>query len=72
MKTAMQDLKETIEQMINNGGTEEDLFAVISHIDNTYFIKEKKQIMNAFLEGKINHSKDWAIDYYNQTYNENK
>ena len=31
--------------------------------------KEKEQICNAFLEGKVNHSKDWAIEYYNQTYN---
>jgi hypothetical protein len=31
--------------------------------------KEKEQIMNAFLEGKINHDKDWAIEYYNETYN---
>jgi hypothetical protein len=30
---------------------------------------EKEQIMKAFLEGKVNHSKDWAIEYYNQTYN---
>jgi len=30
---------------------------------------EKEQIMNAFLEGKINHNKDWAIEYYNKTYN---
>ena len=34
--------------------------------------KEKEQIMDAFLEGKVNHSKDWAIEYYNQTYNQNK
>jgi hypothetical protein len=30
---------------------------------------EKEQIMNAFLQGKINHDKDWAIEYYNETYN---
>ncbi len=29
---------------------------------------EKKQIMQAFLEGKVNHSKDWAEEYYNETY----
>ena len=34
--------------------------------------KEKEQIMKAFLEGKVNHSKDWSIEYYNQTYNQNK
>lgn len=31
---------------------------------------EKEQIMKAFLEGKVNHSKDWSIEYYNQTYNQ--
>ena len=30
---------------------------------------EKEQIMKAFLEGKVNHSKDWAEEYYNETYN---
>jgi hypothetical protein len=29
---------------------------------------DKKQIMNAFLEGKINHNKNYAIEYYNETY----
>ena len=32
---------------------------------------EKEQIMKAFLEGKVNHSKDWAEEYYNETYGEN-
>ena len=30
---------------------------------------EKEQIMKAFLEGKVNHNKDWADQYYNKTYN---
>jgi hypothetical protein len=29
---------------------------------------EKQQLMNAFLEGKINYNKEWAIEYYNKTY----
>lgn len=29
---------------------------------------EKEQIMKAFLDGKVNHSKDWAEQYYNETY----
>jgi hypothetical protein len=33
---------------------------------------EKEQIMNAFLQGKINHDKDWAIEYYNETYSDGK
>lgn len=32
----------------------------------------KTETMNAFLEGKVNHSKDWAQDYYNKTYNQNQ
>jgi hypothetical protein len=34
--------------------------------------KHKEEIMKAFLDGKVNHSKDWSIEYYNQTYNQNK
>lgn len=30
---------------------------------------EKEHIINAFLDGKINNNKDWAIEYYNETYN---
>ena len=30
---------------------------------------EKEQIMDAFLEGKVNYSKDWSEEYYNKTYN---
>ena len=33
---------------------------------------EKEQIMDAFLNGKVNHSKLWSEEYYNQTYNQNK
>jgi hypothetical protein len=31
--------------------------------------KEKEQICNTFLMGKVNHSKDWSEDYYNKTFN---
>jgi len=50
MKTAMTELKETVLAMINNGGTEEDLEAVISHIDNTFLEKEKEHIMEAYMK----------------------
>jgi hypothetical protein len=30
---------------------------------------EKEQICNTFLMGKVNHSQDWAEDYYNKTFN---
>ena len=29
---------------------------------------EKEQIMDAFLKGKVNHSKDWSEEYYDQTF----
>ena len=29
---------------------------------------EKEQIMKAFLDGKVNYRKDWADQYYNETY----
>ena len=61
----MQELIELIEK----GETRLDL---IENHKQIWLEKEKEQIMNAFLEGKINHSKDWAEDYYNQTYNQNK
>ena len=72
----MTQLKETVLAMINNGGTEEDLEAVIAHIDNTFLEKEKEQIKNAwdkrgstivpryYLEENIN-----GEQYYNETYN---
>lgn len=80
MKTAMQELKDVIGDMIKNGGTEEDLFAVISHIDNWAFEKEKEQIINAVENGRevFGDSYDWDYEfsdgeeYYNQTYNQNK
>ena len=61
----MQELIELIEK----GETRLDL---IENHKQIWIEKEKEQIMNAFLEGKINHSKDWAEEYYNQTYNNEK
>ena len=29
---------------------------------------EKEQIMDAFLKGKVNHSKDWSEEYYDKTF----
>lgn len=67
MKTAMQELKDVIGEMIKNGGTEEDLFAVIAHIDNWAFEKEKEQICNAYTDG-LEGPYLGAEQYYNQTY----
>jgi hypothetical protein len=63
MKTALQEF---IDNVIPMHIIELDM---IKQEINKALEKEKEQIMNAFLEGKINHSKDWAIEYYNQTYN---
>ena len=41
---------------------------ILAIIESKYLEKEKEQIIDAFLEGKVNHSRDWAIEYYNQTY----
>ena len=85
MKTAMQELKDVIDEMIKNGGTEEDLFAVIAHIDNWAFEKEKEQIMKAVKDSYecTYNSCDSGCggnieieftpqEYYNQLYNQNK
>ena len=77
MKTAMQLMLDDLElrykvlsdaQMIQACGAIEGTIEYAKSL----ILKEKEQIMNAFLEGKINHSKDWAEDYYNQTYNNEK
>ena len=80
MKTAMQELKEEIQSKVfpptYNDGNLTDYqyghniaYGVVLTIVEYLLEKEKEHIMSAFLEGKINHSKDWAIEYYNQTYN---
>jgi uncharacterized Zn finger protein len=28
----------------------------------------RQEIIDAFLDGKVNHSKDWAFEYYNEKY----
>ena len=76
----MLELKERIEQMIQHGGTEEDLFAVVAHIDNEFLEKEKKHLMEAWDNG--DHCIDlpdgsWEQkykspeDYYNRNYENN-
>lgn len=83
MKTALQELKETIQEMINHGG-DEDLLSVIAHIENTFIEKEKEQIVQAINETQnvliVNdiivstfmESGTLGEKYYNQKYNENK
>ena len=74
MKTAMQLMLEDLElryKVLSDAQMLQACGAIEGTIEyaKSLIIKEKEQIMNAFLEGKINHSKDWAEKYYNQTYN---
>lgn len=68
MKTAITELFEWLEK---SSDIENDILNWELVKENA-LEKEKEQIMNAFLEGKVNYSKDWAIEYYNQTYNQQK
>ena len=51
-KTALQDLREMVEDMIYNGG-DMDLTCVLVHIDDRIEL-EKKQIFEAYKMGQIN------------------
>ena len=62
-KTAMQELIDNLESIDIN---------VPNGVKLIFIEKEKEQIIQAFLNGKVNHSKDWSEEYYNQTYNQNK
>jgi hypothetical protein len=79
-QTAVQYLLDYIEQRIYkvnklDDGTylDENIYLSLPKDEFEKIKKEsnsmnKKQIMNAFLDGKINNNKDFAIEYYNQTY----
>jgi hypothetical protein len=69
-------MKNSIEYLIN----EVSAILTDTHLNSMQYLlladalkrareKHKEEIMKAFLEGKVNHSKDWSIEYYNQTYN---
>ena len=72
MKTAMQELIEWGDEMLLKHQQKILGFGEVIDKAEELLEKEKEQIMNAFLEGKVNYSKDWAIEYYNQTYNQQK
>jgi hypothetical protein len=77
MKTAMKRMLDDLlakRDVYINAKMYECVAALETSIEIAQFLleKEKEQIMKAFLEGKVNHSKDWAIEYYNQNYNQNK
>ena len=67
MKTAMMELLENLQKQFD-----EQTHPV--RIDGTYFLeKEKEQIINAFIQGGEQwNSEDASVEYYNQTYNQNK
>jgi hypothetical protein len=69
-------MKNSIEYLIN----EVSAILTDTHLNSMQYLlladalkrareKHKEEIMKAFLEGKVNYSKDWSIEYYNQTYN---
>lgn len=85
MKTAMQELLVLVEQIFSNAKTKEVESAVndiINIITQEGILKEKEQIVDAHLEGwsdaydyiysDSNQQARQALDYYNETYNQNK
>jgi hypothetical protein len=71
MNTPIMELKERILSMIQNGGIEDDLFAVIGHIDNEFLEKEKKHLIDA-ANSILEDPSGWGEKYYNKKYNQNK
>jgi hypothetical protein len=78
MKTAMQELLASVEQMFANAKTievESAMNDVINIITQESLEKEKEQIMMAYNDGFLNAGlKQWktSTEYYNQTYKQNK
>jgi hypothetical protein len=71
MKTAMQELRCLVQSMLQNGG-DNDLWAVLSHIDDK-LEKEKEQIIQSFRAGNLSFGYGFnAEEFYNKNYkNEN-
>lgn len=68
-KTVLTQLIESIKEM-DRRGISLTMEGVATILTNN-LEKEKQQIMKTFLEGKVNHSKDWAHQYYNKEYGVN-
>ena len=76
----MQELRCLVQSMLQNGG-DDDLWAVLSHIDDK-LEKEKEQIIDAYEHGYEACDMDEAMEvnkkltsgdlYYNMNYNQNK
>jgi hypothetical protein len=76
-RTAMQELKDDIIIEKKLGFiTENSCNRILDYIDNLYFKKEKEQIIDAFdagfNEANSMYQNTFSLDYYNQTYNQNK
>ena len=73
MQPAMLQLRKMVNDMIEHGGTEEDLFAVIGHIDNWALELETAQLLNAYNDGKksvLAKEEMFWDEYYNRKYND--
>ena len=67
MKTVLQELIDELESIkgYKYGG-------LVIRIMKDRLEREKEQIIDAFLNGKVNHNKDWSEEYYNKTYNQDR
>jgi hypothetical protein len=84
MKTAMQELIEKVEHAISynveGGLVEKYTWTELFNDMELALEKEKEQIINAYNQNMTGFDKleqeeiglNWAEDYYNQTYNQNK
>ena len=72
MKTPMQELIETFEQMRSPIDSKVDVDFAIS-LMKSMLEKEKEQIMNAWMDDRFPLDKEWvkqcAVQYYNETFN---
>ena len=71
MKTPMQELIETFEQMRSPIDSKVDVDFAIS-LMKSMLEKEKEQIMNAWMDDRFPLDKEWvkqcAVQYYNETF----
>ena len=75
MKTALMELIALLEKDINSGMIfRDELFGYHVAVDmaNELLEKEKEQIIDAYKQGLYNSGMISSVEYYNQTYNQNK
>jgi len=71
--TAMQELRNHVKDMINNGG-DDDLMCVMGLINDKFLEKEKQQIIEAWNHAELRTPKEMkhinnAETYYNEKFN---